>query len=276
MVDPAVEVPGLVESGELLTLTTTEAQTWGYADGVASTRDEVLAAVGLAGAPVIETDLDLAERIVRFVTDPVVASLLMIVGLLLIVGDFLVEGVGIPAAVGAGLIALFFFGHLLAGLAGWEDVALVILGLVLIGVELFVIPGFGVAGVLGVLALLGGMFLAMVGRDVRTPQVTEQALWTVLATFAGLVIGLFAIVLLLPHGSRFRGLVLTANVGDAAPASKPATVRKPGGWLRLFGGTSALERDRERARSAGSSGSDTSSSTPPPTLTKRTGVTLTD
>jgi membrane-bound serine protease (ClpP class) len=170
------------------------------------------------------------------------------------------------------LIALFFFGHLLAGLAGWEDAALVVLGLVLIAVELFVIPGFGVAGVLGVVALLGGMYLAMVGREVRTPEVTAQAGWTVVATLAGLVVGLIAIVALLPRGSRFGGLVLQANV-DGTAAAGAASARKPGGWLRLFGGNSPLDRDRARARST-DSGERVASA--PPSLTSHTGVALTD
>jgi membrane-bound serine protease (ClpP class) len=70
MVDPDVTIDGLVTRGELLTLTTTEATDWGYNDGVAANRAEVLAAAGLANAPVIETEPSLAERFVRFITDP--------------------------------------------------------------------------------------------------------------------------------------------------------------------------------------------------------------
>jgi membrane-bound serine protease (ClpP class) len=250
MVDPAVEIPGLVEAGQLLTLTTTEAQQWGYADGVAATRDELLSATGLASAPVIETEPSFAENVARFVTDPVIASLLITIGLLLIVGDFLVEGVGIPALVGVGLIALFFWGHLLAGLAGWEDLLLIVLGLALIAVELFVIPGFGVAGVLGIVALLGGVFLAMLGREIRTPEGIERAALTVVASLGLFVLGLIAIVALLPKSSRFGGLVLQANVDGAA--TTPATSgRKPGGWLRLFGGSAPLASERPSAVDAG-------------------------
>lgn len=269
MVDPAVEVPGLVEAGKLLTLTTTEAQQWGYADGVVATRAQLLDALGLAGAPLIETEPSFAEDVARFVTDPIVASLLVTIGLLLIVGDFLVEGVGIPAAVGAGLIALFFWGHLLAGLAGWEDLALVVFGLALIAVELFVVPGFGVAGVLGIAALLGGMFLAMLGREVRTPEVTAQAGYAVLGSLAGFVLGLIALLILLPRGTRFGGLVLQANVGGAA--AETGTGRKPGGWLRLFGESGPLASDRAPtavpARAA---------ATATRSLSGRTGTALTD
>jgi membrane-bound serine protease (ClpP class) len=244
MVDPAVEVPGLDGPDTLLTLTTTDAQQWGYADGVVATRAELLDATGLAGAPVVETEPSFAEDVARFVTDPVIASLLITIGLLLIVGDFLVEGVGIPALVGAGLIALFFWGHLLAGLAGWEDLVLVLLGLALIAVELFVVPGFGVAGVLGIAALLGGMFLAMLGREIRTPEGTERAALAVVGSLLGFALGLIALLVFLPQSTRFSGLVLQANVDGATVGTTPAaSVRKPGGWLRLFGGTSPLASD---------------------------------
>ena len=281
MVDPDVAIDGLVASGQLLTLTTTDAQTWGYADGVAATRAEVLDAAGLAGAPVVETSPSLAEDVVRFVTDPVVASLLIILGLLLIVGDFLVEGVGIPAAIGAVLIAAFFWGHLLAGLAGWEDIALVVLGIALIAVELFVIPGFGVAGILGAVALLGGLFLAMLGREIRTPEQIERAGYTVAASLAAFVLGLIAIVLFLPRGSRLSGLVLQSQGADVPVPAVP----RPRGWMRWLGSDPTLPSDRrvavaERpatpAPAAPVSGPASIPVLGPPRLTGRAGVALTD
>jgi membrane-bound serine protease (ClpP class) len=244
MVDPDVRIDGLDTAGQLLTLTTDDALAWGYADGVASTRAELLGAAGLAGAEVVETSPSLAEDAVRWVTDPIVASLLLIVGILLIVGDFLVEGVGVPAAIGAVLIAAFFWGHLLAGLAGWEDVALVVLGIALIAVELFVIPGFGVAGIAGIIALLAGVFLAMLGREIQTPAQIERAGYTVVAVLLALVAGLVALVIFLPRGSRLSGLVLQSQA-DSLPVPAPVTtVRRPGGWLRWFGGDAALHSDR--------------------------------
>jgi membrane-bound serine protease (ClpP class) len=239
MVDPDVAIDGLVERGKLLTLTTTDALAWGYADGVAATRTEVLQAAGLGGAPIVETSPSFAEEAVRFLTNPIVASLLFAAGLLLIIGDFLVEGVGIPALVGVAMLAVFFWGHLLAGLSGWEDLGLVVLGLALIAVEVFVIPGFGVAGVLGIAGLLGGMFLAMLGRDIRSPDQIERAGFTVVATLVLFVLGLMALLVLIPSTTRFGGLVLRSHVGDAPTT----TARKTGRWLRLFG-NATLASDR--------------------------------
>ncbi|CAN5565213.1 hypothetical protein BH09CHL1_BH09CHL1_34730 [soil metagenome] len=107
MVDLNVDIPGLSPSGQLLTLTTTTALDWGYADGVAETREEILAATGLADARVIETSMGLAERATRVITDPVIAGLLLTVGLILIFADFFVDGLGIMAIVGVIAIATF-------------------------------------------------------------------------------------------------------------------------------------------------------------------------
>ena len=245
MVDPEVEIAGLVERGKLLTLTTSEAVAWGYANGVVADRSALLAAAGLAGAPTVETSPSLAEDVVRIITEPLLASLLLIGALLLIVGDVLVGGVGLPALAGVALLAAFFWGHTLAGLAGWEDLALFALGLALIGVEVFVVPGFGVAGVLGLVALLGGLFLALLGRDIRTPAQIERAGLTVAAAFVAVVLGVAAILALLPRSRRLGGLVLQAQVGGALAAR-----RAPGGWLRWFGDRSSV-RPAEHPASAG-------------------------
>jgi membrane-bound serine protease (ClpP class) len=245
MVDPAVEIPGLDGSETLLTLTDSQAIDWGYSEGTLETRDEVLVAIGLADAPVVETSPSFAENLVRFLTDPVVASLLLLAGLILIVGDFFIEGIGIGTAAGLALLALFFYGHMLAGLAGWEDVALVVLGLGLIAVELFIIPGFGIPGIVGLIAIGVGLFWAMVGRgDFRTPDQTEEALLVVAVTLGGLVIATFAIFAIVPR-SRTLGRLVLQSTASSSSVGEPVVARAESqrGWLKWFGsGGGQLER----------------------------------
>ena len=245
MVDPEVAIDGLDTTTRLLTLTTGEALAWGYAEGVVANRDELLQVTGLSGSRVVETSPGFAERVVRFVTDPIVASLLIIGGVLLIVGDLFVGGLGALGAAGFALLALFFWGHNLAGLAGWEDIALVAAGLVLVAIEALVIPGFGVPGVLGLAALAGGFWLAMVSRGVRSPEATERAGWTVAFSMIAIVVGFVVILKLTPRLGRVGGLVLTTNLGDE-PGSPQ---RGPGRWLSLFGAGRELELPSERTGS---------------------------
>jgi membrane-bound serine protease (ClpP class) len=268
MVDPDVTIDGLVTRGELLTLTTTEATDWGYNDGVAANRAEVLAAAGLANAPVIETEPSLAERFVRFITDPVVSSLLITAGVLILIADLFVEGFGIGGVVGLGLLALFFWGHFLAGLTGWEDLALVVLGLVLIVIEIIVVPGFGIPGVLGLAALLGGLFLAMLGREIQTPEGIEQAGLTILASFIGIVIGLIAIFAFLSRGRRLGRLVLHSAVGGA----EVTTARPAAGWLGWFGSSSNLPRGSQQRTLGGTLAEPAAQ----PVSARATGVALSD
>lgn len=230
MVDPDLEVEGVSAAGELLTLTDNEAVEVGFADARASSRDDVLEQAGLADRVVVATSPSLAEGVVRWLTSPVLGSLLFTLGILLILGELFAGGVGLATAVGGGLLGVFFYGHLLAGLTGWEDVVLVLLGVGLLLVELFVIPGFGVAGVLGAAAVLGGGFLAMTGRDwefVSGAQIASTA-GTLLVTFVLLSLAMVVTLSFLsrrPDGPR-RTAAAVPPVGGTG---------RRRGWLRWFG-----------------------------------------
>jgi len=163
MVDADVEIPGLIEKGKLLTLTTEEALKHKVADFRAETLESVLEQLGLAGAQARHVSPNWAEGLVRFLTHPVVSSLLMTVGMLGIFLEIRTPGFGLPGALGIASLALFFWGHWLVQLAGWEELLLVASGFVLLVLEIFVIPGFGLAGVLGIVALLAGLGLSLIG-----------------------------------------------------------------------------------------------------------------
>jgi membrane-bound serine protease (ClpP class) len=231
MVDPDVAIPGLVEQGQLLTLTTQQAQTVGYADGVGATLDAVLVAAGLGDAALETTAPSLAERVVRFLTHPVVASLLTSLGVVLILADVYTAGFGLLGGAGIALLALFFWGHMLAGLAGWEGIALVLLGVVLVGLEVLVIPGFGVAGIAGGAALLGGVWVSLIGGDGVTDADMLRATYTVLGALVLMIIGGIGVVRFLPRSRRFGALVLQAQVGRQNSGPAPTHERTRGAWI---------------------------------------------
>jgi membrane-bound serine protease (ClpP class) len=239
MVDPDIEVEGVVARRELLTLTDREALAVGFADGEARSRDDVLEQAGLADRAVVETSPSVAESFVRVLTNPVFSSLLFTIGILLIVGELLIGSFTIAAGIGAGLLAVFFYGHLLAGLTGWEDAILVLLGIGLLLVEVFVIPGFGIAGVLGSAAVLTGGFLAMTGRDwdfVSGGQIATTA-GTLLITFVLLSIAM--VVTLSAMARRGRG------AGPVSAAAATGGSGRPRGWLRWFGDGDVLASEND-------------------------------
>jgi len=242
MVDTRIEIDGLVTDEELLTLTVSEAIEFGYAEGTVANLDALVVELGLDDNELVVTSVGFAERVVRFLTNPVLAGLLLLGGFLLIIGDFFSGGLGIASVGGLVLLAIFFWGHLLAGLAGWEDIVLVLVGIALIAVEVFVLPGFGVAGILGLIALGGGAFMAMIYRDFDF--VTNDDLWraglTVAITLVAAMVGIVLLIMLVSRRGAPSGLVLSTRLGSG----QTLTERTSSGWLRWFDGHNRLESDR--------------------------------
>ncbi len=162
MVDEEIAIDGVIDEGKLLTLTAGEAVALGYAETVDGWED-VLAAIGAEGVAVVQAEVNWAERIVRFFTNPVIVPFLLSLGFLGLIVEIKTAGFGLAGIAGLLSLALFFGAHLLIGLAGAEDLILVAAGLALIAVEVLVIPGFGIFGIAGTAALLGGLVMAQVG-----------------------------------------------------------------------------------------------------------------
>ena len=228
MVDADVEIPDVVKKGKLLTLTTQEALKLKVADSQANDLHAVLQFLKLSDAEIRHASETWAESLVRFLTHPVVSSLLMTVGILGIMLEMRVPGFGVPGALGLISLALFFWGHGLVQLAGLEEFLLVGIGLILVGLEIFVIPGFGIAGILGIIALMGGLGLSLIGTG-ATWDSTLSALGQV--AFSILVAILATLILLryfprLPFGKR---LILETNLqAQEGYESSPAADHR---WL---------------------------------------------
>lgn len=174
MVDEDVAIPNVVQQGKLLTLTTTEAVDVGYAQRVDGW-DGLMRDIGDQGAPVITTRVNWAEGLVGFITSPLLAPLLLSLGFLGLLIEIKTPTFGLAGLVGAGSLALFFGGHYLAGLAGSEELILLVAGLVLLGIEVFLIPGFGVFGVLGIGGIAASIYLSLVGELATFTDYTHAA-----------------------------------------------------------------------------------------------------
>lgn len=184
MADADIEIPGLVQKGKLLTLTRNEALEQKYADFSAANREEVLEKVDLDNAKVIEVFPSMAETVARWVTHPYISPILLTVGVAGMVLEFFTLGWGVAGTIGLVSLAFFFGGHIIAGLTGWGAVLLFIMGVLLLLVEAFLIPGFGLAGIGGV--------IAMVVSIVLTSASVEQAIISLVIAFIG-TIGVIAL-----------------------------------------------------------------------------------
>jgi membrane-bound serine protease (ClpP class) len=202
MVDENVEIPGVKPRGTLLTLSPSEAVRLGVARAELTDFSALLSRLGWAGAPIVSTEVNWSEALVRFLSNPLVASLLLSLGMMGLLIELKTPHFGLAGLAGLVCLALFFGSHWLVGLAGWFEVLLIVAGIVGIFVEIFIIPGFGIAGIAGLGALGTGFFLALLGA-----HPTRADLWQAVAgTGVGVLIFIALAVAFLRHLPQSRRL----------------------------------------------------------------------
>ena len=162
MVDPRVSVPGVSDSLEVLTFTTSEAMKFGFCEGTAESIEDVLEIAGIEEYEIIKHEITQTDKIIGWLINPVISGVLIMI----IVGGIYFElqtpGIGFPIAA-AILAALLYFAPLyIEGLANNWEILIFIVGLILVAVEIFAIPGFGIAGVSGITLMVAGLTLSMV------------------------------------------------------------------------------------------------------------------
>ncbi|GGM31215.1 hypothetical protein GCM10011351_16710 [Paraliobacillus quinghaiensis] len=159
MADKEINLPEYdASTGKYLTLGPTDAVEVGYAEAVVNHRTELLNDLGLSNATIIETEVTLAEELARFLTNSAVVPILLSLASIGLIVELYSPGFGIPGSIGAASLILFFYGHVVAGFAGYEAIILLLLGMVLIIVEVFM-PG-GILGLLGIGAIVGSLFMS--------------------------------------------------------------------------------------------------------------------
>jgi membrane-bound serine protease (ClpP class) len=219
MVDKDVEIEGVSPAGKLLTLDTAGALRNGIADGVANSIDEVLEKLALGGAERREAELNWAEELARILTHPLLSGILMSIGVLGILIELYQPGFGLPGIVGIASLVVFFAGHLVVHLAGWEEVVIFLLGVALLAVEIIAIPGFGAVGVLGVIAVLVSLVLSLSGLPISVSFDTGVLGTSILRVLIslGATLGLFVVALaVLPKTKVKNKLVLDTAIDDKA------------------------------------------------------------
>jgi membrane-bound serine protease (ClpP class) len=223
MVDSAVEIKGLTQAGKLLTLDTAGALKWKVADAKANSIDEVLALLALGSAKQERVTLNWAEELARIFTHPILSSILMSVGVLGILIELYHPGFGLPGIVGISCLIIFFAGHLVVNLAGWEEVMLFVLGVGLLAVELFVTPGFGVMGAAGILSILISLVLSLSSLPVDISFSTGVLINSVLRVVLsiGIAIVLFFVAFaFLPRVKFKTPLILEAAIQATAAGGR--------------------------------------------------------
>jgi len=211
MVDKDVVIDGIVEAGKLLTLDTDQALKLGIADGKVANLDELMAALTLESPELTKAEPNWGEEIARWLTEPTLSGLLLSVGMLGLMVAFYTRSVGGFTIVGFISLALFFGGHAIVHLVGWEEALLFVTGVVLVVVEIFFIPGLGVPGVLGLIFVIAALVLALIGIPIDVSfktGVLADAMTRVLLSMLGAFVLALVVMRLLSRTSMGRNLVL--------------------------------------------------------------------
>lgn len=162
MVDPVLEIEGIIESGQVLTFTAEEAQKNNYCEGIVEDIPSLLSSAGIKTYTIREFKPTTIDKIIGFLLRPIIHGLLIMVIIGGIYFELQTPGIGFPLAAAAVAALLYFAPLYLEGLAqNWELIVFAA-GLVLLALEIFVIPGFGIAGVSGIILLILGLTMAMV------------------------------------------------------------------------------------------------------------------
>ncbi|HAR65682.1 MAG TPA: hypothetical protein DCR55_05650 [Lentisphaeria bacterium] len=234
MVDPDVELvigdEVLCKKGQLLTLTAEEAcrvyapmETPLLARGIVNNIEELLELIDLGGTNVVRVEVTKSERIAQFLTSPFITSIVMMCILLGLYAEMQSPGIGMGAGIAGVALAIFLFGHSVAGLAGKWDMVLIVVGLALLAAEVFVLPGFGICGVLGLGTLFAGLVMTMMPHwptgidplpnvelqglsDYFSEAIRQLALVLVLTVIGGIFLSK-----VLPKSRFYKKLVLEAE-----------------------------------------------------------------
>ena len=201
MVDGSVHIPAISDSGKVLTFTAEEAVKHGYSEGLAMNIRDVLAKAGIENYEIYTYSPTVVDKIINIFLHPILQGLLVMVIIGGIYFELQTPGIGFPLAASVLAAILYFAPLYLEGMANNWEVIIFIIGIILIAVEIFALPGFGVAGSLGIIFALGGLTMAAVDNVVFETGDISLIANTILRSF---VVVLVATVL---------GLVLSFWVG---------------------------------------------------------------
>ncbi|NJN24960.1 MAG: nodulation protein NfeD [Cyclobacteriaceae bacterium] len=198
MVDEEIAIDSITEAGKVLTFSTSEAIKYNFCEAQVNSIPDILTRNGVTDYELIEFELSLSERIIKVFLNPFISGILILVIIGGIYFELQTPGVGFPILAAIIAAVLYFVPYYLNGLAENWEIIVFFVGVVLLLVEIFVIPGFGVAGISGIVLMVGALILVMLNNDLFDFSFVDGADITK-ATLAALS-GLFAAILLMFFG----------------------------------------------------------------------------
>ena len=218
MVDESLVVPGVSEAGQVLTLSAEEALRHGVADQILDSVADLRSELGLTQHELVAHHETRLESILRFFGSPIIQSILMMMMLGGLYFELQSPGVGFAGLMSAIGAILFFAPNYIIGLVESWEIAVFVVGILLLIIEIFVVPGFGIPGSLGLLCIIGALVTSLIGNvGLQFPSLSQVtgALFTTAATLILLVILAFSLGRYLPRSGRFGKLILSPELSSS-------------------------------------------------------------
>lgn len=215
MVDERIAIAGLDDSTQLVTLTATEAVKWHMADTVLSSLAATYTMLGINPAEVKAQSISWSEELVRFLTDPIVSSLLLTLGFLGLIFEIKTAGWGIGGTVSLLALTLFFGSNIIADLASVTELLFLGAGIVLLLLEAFVIPGFGVAGLLGLGLCAWALFQMLLGEYPTGSDLQHAVIGVALSIF-GIIVAFVVTIRYMPQSRWWNRIALGTSLSKSA------------------------------------------------------------
>lgn len=213
MVDERVVVDGLVDSTTLITLTSKEALHYGIADTITTSLESALKYFGYENLNIHKVEGNWAEAFIRFINNPIITSLLLMIALVGFFTEIKTPGWGLPGSAAIIALILFFGAGYLTELVSIIDIIVFVAGAALIIIEIFVIPGFGIFGILGIIMMIAGLFLGLISDfPIVDSSMISDAVIQLAITFVLSFVLAYLLSKILPKSSMFNNLVLRSNI----------------------------------------------------------------
>jgi membrane-bound serine protease (ClpP class) len=197
MVDEDVFIPGIIDTGKILTFTAREAIQYGFCEGMVNNIDELLEMANIQHYEIKEYKPTGLDRFIGFLINPIVSGLLIMAIIGGIYFEMQTPGIGFPIIIAIIAAITYFMPLYIEGLAENWEIAVFIVGLILIAIEIFVIPGFGVAGALGITMAIIGLSLSLLDNvrfnfdKVDGTAIVIALLTVTVSLFLGLLLALW-------------------------------------------------------------------------------------
>jgi membrane-bound serine protease (ClpP class) len=220
MVDEDVELDSVKKVGEVITFSTSEAIRYGYCEGRVESIEEILAKNNITDYDLTRFELSRADKIISIFLNPFISGILILIILGGIYFEMQTPGLGFAGLAALVALILYLVPYYLNGLAeNWEIIAFFV-GLGLIAVEIFVLPGFGVAGISGIIVVIGSLVLIMINNNTFDFEFVRMN--DILAALAAASVGLLgSMILFFVAGSKlqdsklFQKISLTETLDSA-------------------------------------------------------------